>query len=128
MVTAIMVSPLRKYSSPPRADRVLLFDNGYERTTNSYSRAVEYEIRGRSAVKVWEWRPPHDNWARIISGVRRLSNGNSVIAFGTSRNYVEGATGPIEAYEVNRDGKVIWHLTVGGAISAMYRATPITAF
>jgi hypothetical protein len=89
----------------PAADRVLLFDNGYERTTNPYSRAAEYEIRGSSAVKVWEWRPPHDNRARIISGVRRLSNGNSMIAFGTSRNYVEGVTGPIEAYEVNRDGR-----------------------
>ena len=108
-----------------RADRVLLFDNGYERTTNPYARAGEYEIRGSSAVKIWEWRPPNNNWARIISGVRRLPNGNSMIAFGTSRNYVEGATGPVEAYEVTAAGNVVWHLTVGGAISAMYRATPI---
>lgn len=108
--------------------RVLLFDNGYERTTTRYSRAVEFQIEGSLARKIWEWRPPHDNWARILSSVRRLPNGNSVISFGTSQGFVEGATGPIEAYEVKPDGFVAWHLIVGGEISSMYRATPIQSF
>ena len=105
-------------------DRVLLFDNGYERTETRYSRAAEYELRGGAATKVWEWRPPTDNWARIISSVRRLPNGNSLVAFGTSAAAAAGTTGPIEAYEVTSGGRVVWHLVVSGAVSSMYRATP----
>jgi hypothetical protein len=111
------------------ANRVLLFDNGYERTESRYSRAVEYELHAGSAVKVWEWRPPHDNWARIISSARRLPNGNTLVAFGTTLNTpAPGATGPIEVYEVTPGGAVVWHLLVGGAASSMYRATPLPTF
>ena len=111
------------------ANRVLLFDNGYERTESRYSRAVEYALQGGSATKVWEWRPPVDNWARIISSARRLPNGNTVIGFGTTHDTpAPGATGPIEVYEVTPGGTVAWHLVVGGAASSMYRATPIEAF
>lgn len=108
--------------------RVLLYDNGYERTVTPFSRAVEFELRDGTATKVWEWRAPNGNWARIISGVRRLPNGNSVVTFGTSKEYVPGATGPIEVYEVTRAGAVVWHLVVGGPVASMYRATPLQAF
>lgn len=109
-----------------RTGRVLLFDNGYERTTTRYSRAVEFEIRNGTATRKWEWRPERDNWARIISSARRLPNGNTMVGFGTSQNYFgTGATGPIEVYEVTSSGRVVWHLTVGSAVSAMYRATPL---
>lgn len=108
-----------------RAGRVLLFDNGYDRVATPYSRAVEYEIRGGAATRVWEWRPPRDNWARVISGVRRLPNGNSVVTFGTIAAPAAGTTGPIEVYEVTPGGKVRWHLVASGAISSIYRATPL---
>jgi hypothetical protein len=107
------------------ARRVLLFDNGYERTTERYSRAAEYELRNGAAQKVWEWRPPRDNWARIISGARRLSNGNTVVTFGTVASTAEGTTGPIEVYEVTPRGEAVWHLVVSGAVSSLYRATPL---
>jgi hypothetical protein len=106
---------------------VLMFDNGYERLADRYSRAAEYELHGGTATKVWQWRPPVDNWARIISSARRLSNGNTVVAFGTTRNNPAGATGPLEVYEVTRGGAVVWHLRVSGAVSSMYRATPLEA-
>jgi hypothetical protein len=109
-----------------RSGRVLLFDNGYERTDTRFSRALELELHGGVATRVWSWRPPHDNWARIISSARRLPNGNTLIGFGTTPNTpAEGATGPVEVYEVTAAGAVVWHLVVGGAISSMYRATPL---
>lgn len=108
--------------------RLLLFDNGFDREVERYSRAVEYAIDGDSARKVWEWRPPRDNRARVISGARRLPNGNTLVAFGTPAGMPAGATGPIEVYEVARGGTVIWHLVVGGAVASMYRATPLHAF
>lgn len=107
---------------------VLMFDNGYERFTERYSRAVEFALQGATATTVWQWRPPHDNWSRIISSVRRLPNGNSVVGFGATPALVSGATGPIEVYEVNPGGGVVWHLVVSGAVTSMYRATPILAF
>ncbi|HEX7049395.1 MAG TPA: aryl-sulfate sulfotransferase [Longimicrobiales bacterium] len=107
---------------------ILLFDNGFAREDTRYSRAVEYELGEATAHKVWEWRPERDNWARVISSARRLPNGNTLVAFGTQRDPALGSTGPIEVYEVTRDGEVVWHLLLGGEISSMYRATPLFAF
>lgn len=111
-----------------RPNRVLLFDNGYERLAERYSRAAEYELRDGRAAKVWEWRPPRDNWARIISGVRRLPNENSIATFGTSPGMGGGATGPIEVYEVTPGGDIVWHLVVSGDVTSLYRATPLPRF
>jgi hypothetical protein len=110
------------------AGRVLLFDNGFDREDARYSRAVEYELHDSAATAAWEWRPARDNWARVISSARRLPNGNTLVGFGTPEGMPAGATGPIEVYEVTRDGVVVWHMTVGGAVSSMYRATPIASF
>ncbi len=108
--------------------RILVFDNGYEREAEKYSRAAEYQLGATTATKIWQWRPERDNWARVISSARRLPNGNTLVGFGTQNDPVLGATGPIEAYEVTREGRVVWHLTVGGAVSSMYRATPLNDF
>lgn len=108
--------------------RVLLFDNGFAREESRYSRAVEYELGEQTASKVWEWRPAQDNWARVISSAWRLPNGNTVVAFGTENDPMLGSTGPIEVYEVTRDGDVVWHLRLGGQVSSMYRAMPLFAF
>ncbi|MGH7467191.1 MAG: aryl-sulfate sulfotransferase [Longimicrobiales bacterium] len=108
--------------------RVLLFDNGFARTTEPYSRAAEYQITGQRARKVWEWRPTQDNWARLMSSARRLPNGNTLVGFGRARNQQEGSTGPIEVYEVTNAGTVVWHLMVGGTVNSIYRATPLFRF
>ncbi|MFW6201423.1 MAG: aryl-sulfate sulfotransferase [Gemmatimonadota bacterium] len=108
-----------------RPNRVLLFDNGFAREEERYSRAAEYELREGMAHKVWEWRPERDNWARIISSAMRLPNGNTMVAFGTGDGVGPLVTGPIEVYEVTRAGAVLWHLELGGEVTAMYRATPL---
>lgn len=108
--------------------QVLLFDNGFERTEERYSRAIEYRFDGSVAHPVWQWRPDRDNWARIISSARRLPNGNTLVAFGTGSNEGLGTTGPIEVFEVTNVGHVVWHLEVGGDVSSMYRATPLDEF
>jgi hypothetical protein len=108
--------------------RVLLFDNGFERQAEKYSRAAEYMLGTTTAQKVWQWRPERDNWARVISSARRLANGNTVVGFGTQNDPGLGSTGPIEVYEVTREGGVVWHLTLGGTVSSMYRATPLNRF
>jgi hypothetical protein len=86
-------------------DRILLFDNGLDRTTERYSRAAEYQVTGGHAAKIWDWRPPQDNWATAISSARRLSNGHTVIGFGLGKGSPAGATGPIEVYEVTEPGR-----------------------
>lgn len=111
-----------------RPGRVLMFDNGFERLSERYSRAVEYEIAGGEARKVWEWRPARDNWARVISSARRLPNGNTLVAFGVRKDMPPGSTGPIEVYEVDGDGRTLWHLALEGAVSSLYRATPLFSF
>jgi hypothetical protein len=111
--------------------RVLLFDNGFDREEERYSRAVEYELDpgapagGAPARKVWEWRPDRDNWARVISSARRLPNGNTLVGFGLPMNEDLGSTGPIEVYEVSEAGEVVWHLLLEGMVTSMYRATPV---
>lgn len=106
------------------ADRILLFDNGWERTEERFSRAVEYEIdlQGSVARTVWEFRPTRPNWSRAISSARRLANGNTLVTFGMSEGAV-GSTGPIEVYEVDAAARVTWHLTVEGGIDFLYRAS-----
>lgn len=108
--------------------RILLFDNGFSREEERYSRAAEYVIEGDAARLEWQWRPDRDNWARVISSARRLPNGHTLVAFGLRADEQLGSTGPIEAYEVTRDGEVVWHLTVDGLVSSMYRATPLDEF
>ena len=105
--------------------RILLFDHGFDRSVERYSRAVELEMAGDNARVVWQWRPPRDNWARVISSAQRLAGGSTLVGFGTPRDMPAGATGPIEVYDVARDGRVLWHLEIGGAVSSMYRATPV---
>lgn len=107
---------------------ILMFDNGYERTTERYSRALELQIDGDSVRKSWEWRPSKDNWSRVISSARRLPNGNTLVGFGFPYNQALGSTGPIEAYEITRGKSVVWHLLVEGKVGSMYRATALGEF
>jgi hypothetical protein len=105
------------------AGRVLLFDNGIAH--GGPSRAVELQIIGSTAQKVWEWSAPNGNYAAAVSSARRLPNGNTLIAFGMSAGSV-ASTGPTEVYEVNGAGQAIWHLIVTGT-TTMFRAEPLLA-
>ena len=105
--------------------RILMFDN---RTglQPPYSRAVEYAIDGASAQRVWEWKAPNNNYASAVSSARRLSNGNTLVAFGMEKGR-NGSTGPTEAFEVTPAGEVKWHLLVEGVMT-MFRVEPINSF
>ena len=106
-------------------NRILMFDN---RTGLQplYSRAVEYLIEGASARQVWEWKAPGGNYASAVSSARRLSNGNTLIAFGMEKGR-NGSTGPTEAFEVTPAGDVKWRLLVEGVMT-MFRVEPIDGF
>lgn len=104
-------------------DRVLIFDNGLERA-QPFSRALEMNVSGLQSTKLWEFRPPQDNWSRAISSARRLETGHTLIAFGMGPG-VGGSTGPIEVYDVDANGAITWHLVVRGNVQLMYRATPL---
>ena len=105
-------------------DRVIVFDNGLERS-EAYSRALEMSVHQQQATKLWEFRPPHDNWSRAISAARRLDNGNTLVTFGMGPG-VGGSTGPIEVYDVDAGGGIAWHLKVQGNVQLMYRATALS--
>lgn len=78
----------------PNGD-VLIFDNGLGR---SYSRIVEVDPRTDKIV--WEYRsdPPERFYTSALGGAHRLPNGNTLIA-----NSHHG-----EAFEVSREGDIVW--------------------
>lgn len=116
------------YVSEPTSNRLLVFDNGFDRPGCSgdalkpdnplcYSRAVEYsiDVASKTATQVWEYRDTPRNFAALVGSARRLSNGNTVLLFGMSSTAVEGtslSTGPLTAAEVDQLGVVRWRLTV----------------
>ena len=117
-------------------NRILMFDNRTD-LQPPYSRAVEYVIdppspegsggaSGGRARQVWQWKAPNNNYASAVSSARRLSNGNTLIAFGMEKGR-NGSSGPTEAYEVAPDGSIKWHLVVEGVMTT-FRVEPITAF
>ena len=112
------------------ADRVLLLDNGLDRTSGRYSRALEIQLDRQqgTADVVWEFRPTPDIYAPIVSSARRLPNGNTVINFGLAAGFSGGAgglaTGPVAFYEVTPAGTVSWKLEAVGGLVLVYRATP----
>lgn len=102
--------------------RVVMFDNRHEQ--RGTSRAVELDITGPAARRVWEWRPARPNFAAVVSSARRLPGGNTLVGFGTSAG-LAGASGPIEVYEVTPEGATAWHLAVDGP-QVMFRAEPLS--
>jgi hypothetical protein len=114
------------YVSEPTAGRVLVFDNGYDRPGAMFSRAIEYAVDpvARTATKVWEYRPSPDIYAALVGSAWRLSNGNTVALFGMLAGQ-SASTGPISAHEVTPTGAVAWRLNAGGALTRLYRVTPM---
>lgn len=106
---------------------VLMFDNGRDRTgADRYSRAMELDLNRttRVAALAWEYRASPDIYAPIVGSARRLPNGNTMVQFGTRRDYGGPSTGPIVAMEVTAAGTVVWRLETNNA-DVVYRATPM---
>ena len=106
-------------------NRLLMFDNRTD-LQPPYSRAVEYVIEGSKARQIWQWKAPNNNYASAVSSARRLSNGNTLIAFGMEKGR-NGSSGPTEAYEVTPNGDIKWHLVVEGVMTT-FRVEPINSF
>jgi len=109
-------------------NRVLMFDNGFARADGSqYSRAIELELDPTTAAArtIWEYRPSPDIWSTVISSVRRLANGNSVVTFGAPPGQ-RGATGPVALHEVSPAGQVLWRLGVSLPGGGIFQGDPMT--
>lgn len=108
-------------------NRILIFDNGFARADGSrYSRGLELTldpVTSRSTT-TWQYRPNPDIWATIISSIRRLSNGNSVLTFGTPAGLV-GASGPIAVHEVSPAGNLQWQAIVGLPGGSVFQGDPL---
>lgn len=101
------------------SNRLLVFDNGLQ--TRDSSRALELDLHSAQAKAVWQWQPARRNKSAFVSSARRLANGHTLVAFGMSA--VDGSTGPVEVFEVNREGEAVWHLGLGDT-KQMFRAEP----
>lgn len=104
-------------------ERVILFDNGVDRGRDS--RALELDWSGGSTQVAWEWAPVPPNFSAAVSSARRLSNGNTLVAFGMAQG-IAGSSGPTEFYEVTPGGDTIWRVEVGNT-DVMFRAEPLTS-
>lgn len=135
------------YVSEPQLNRLLVYDNGFERpgcmeppNAPCFTRAIEYQIdrAANTATKVWEYRHSPELFAALVGSARRLPNGNTVVLFGMARQ--NQSSGPITAVEVSPAGVVQWRLTVPntekdelgsvntqGPPSRLYRLTPISS-
>ena len=109
-----------------RPGRVLMYDNGQDRPDSTfYSRAVEIGLdeRAGTAEAIWEFRLQPDMYAGAQGSARRLSNGNTVVAFPLAAGVFD-ATGPVIVYEVTPSSQVVWSLRIEG-VRMIYRATPM---
>ena len=79
---------------------VLIFDNGTHRRDNAftYSRVIEVDPSTNEIVWEYQDRPSLNFHSNIISGARRLPNGNTIIT--------EGFFGRM--FQVTPEGKVVW--------------------
>jgi Arylsulfotransferase (ASST)/Bacterial Ig-like domain/Kre9/KNH-like N-terminal Ig-like domain/Secretion system C-terminal sorting domain len=64
---------------------ITLFDNGNQHSPQ-YSRAVEYKLdeQNKTATLVWEYRHNPDIFTMAMGDVQKLSNGNTVIGWGSA--------------------------------------------
>lgn len=94
-------------------DHLLLFDNG-DANSNRPPRAVEYEINPglKTAKLVWEYRSPfRENYPVLGGSVQRLSNGNTLIGWGTPQDIYTSAQVLRPLFtEVSSSGKVVREL------------------
>ena len=115
-------------ASMPAEGRVLMFDNGRERTgSGQYSRGVELslDLNSRRASLAWQFVPDPVNFAPYLGHVERLANGNTQVHFGLGAGPFNDliATGPLVSYEITPSGTQAFRAQVTGA-SSVYRSWP----
>jgi len=102
---------------------ILIFDDGIDRPISQgepYARAIEYHIdmKRKTLVKTWEFRPEKDLKCNNNGSARRLKNGHNIVDF--------GATNLEACQSVN---KAIADLAVSSKMAeaqfTIYRAIPI---
>ncbi len=119
------------YVSEPTLNRVLIYDNGFQRPSGPFTRAIEYriDVAAGTATPVWQYRPSPDVLAALVGSVQRHSNGNTTVLFGM-RNPDDGSFGPLDmtVVEVNGAGNVVWQLAFDKAVlKRIYRWTPVAS-
>ncbi|MCE1163809.1 MAG: aryl-sulfate sulfotransferase [Bacteroidetes bacterium] len=94
-------------------DHYMMFDNGNYHTP-SFSRAVEYKINDNdmTATLVWQYRNNPDINAFAMGSVQRLSNGNTLIGWGSASTAVS---------EVSPEGELLYELSLPAGMMS-YRA------
>lgn len=97
---------------------VILFDNGNLHTP-PVSRAVEYRLdeTAKTAELVWEYRHDPPLFASALGFAQRLTNGNTLICFGTAQHLVE----------VDQMGMKRWDLAIANPQNFAYRAFRIAS-
>ena len=77
----------------PNGD-ISLFDDGNLHWSQLASRAVEYKLDevNKTAELVWQFRNNPDETSAAMGNVQRLSNGNSIIGWGTGRPAITEVT------------------------------------
>lgn len=83
---------------------IMLFDNGNYHSP-SFSRAVEYNIdeNAKTAHLVWQFRHTPSIYAFAMGSAQRLSNGNTLIGWGSASTALT---------EVTSSGEVVYELTL----------------
>ncbi len=90
---------------------ITLFDNR-NNLTPLYSSGVEYQVNEdlKTVTQVWEFRSfTPDVYSMAMGNVQRLDDGNSVIGWGLSSNFLTGKQPDVN--EVTTDGSVAFELT-----------------
>ncbi|MBI4548238.1 MAG: aryl-sulfate sulfotransferase [Ignavibacteriae bacterium] len=97
---------------------ILMFDNGNLHIPQE-SRAVEFRIdeATKTAEMVWEYRADPPLFANLQGSVQRLSNGNTLICFGTAQRIVE----------VDAIGTKLWELAIEEPGRNCYRAFSVSS-
>ncbi len=92
---------------------VILFDNGNLHSPPT-SRAVEYHLDepAKTATLVWEYRHEPSLYSFALGFAQRLSNGNTLICFGTAQRIIE----------VDPAGMKVWDLKIDEPNRFVYRA------
>ena len=104
---------------------ILLYDNGTHRPESQggeFTRALELRIdeQAMTAEAVWSYRYTPDLFCPIWGDADRLSNGNTLIAFGTR---TEGDT--TRYVEVTSEGEIVWDVELLPSGWGTYRAERI---
>ncbi len=83
---------------------LILFDNGNYHTPQ-FSRAIEYELdeNEKTATLVWEYRHTPTIYSSAMGNVQRLSNGNTLIGWGTASTTLT---------EVTPNGNIAYELSL----------------